>query len=141
MTAIPRRRSVAWLVGVGAFALATAACAQTVVQTPHGPLESFDWVALPEFGGEEAIIYRSADGTRVAAAFRESGSYTFTYPFDEFLVVTSGTATFAVQGGDTFVLQKGDVAYFEEGTTVHMTLSEDFSDVTMLIGHQPVRWR
>lgn len=111
------------------------------VVVPHGPLSGFQWSALPEFGGSEAIIYRSPDGKRVAAAFKESGDFEFQYPFDEFLIVTSGTGTFRVKDGPTFTLKKGEVAYFRKGMKVHMTLSEDFSDVTMLIGDEPVVWR
>lgn len=108
---------------------------------PHGPLDSFEWVALPEFGGREAIIYRSPDGRRVAAAFEESGQATFTYPFDEFLVVTAGTATIKVQGGETIRLRKGDVAYLREGTTVDFEFSADFADITCLMADHEVKWR
>lgn len=108
---------------------------------PHGPLESFEWVALPEFGGREAIIYRSPDGRRVAAAFEESGQATFTYPFDEFLVVTAGNATIKVHGGETITLRKGDVAYIREGTTVDLDFSSDFADITCLMADHEVKWR
>jgi len=108
---------------------------------PHGSLASFRWVSLPEFGGKEAIIYRSPDGTRVAAAFHESGAETFTYPFDEFLVVTSGSVTIKVHGGPTFSVGKGEVAYIPEGTTVDFQFSDDFSDVTSLVSNHEVKWR
>jgi hypothetical protein len=108
---------------------------------PHGPLSSFKWVDLPEFGGREAIIYRSPDGKRVAAAFEESGKATFTYPFDEFLVVTSGTAKIRVHGGETIELKKGDVAYLREGTSVDFEFSKDFSDITCLMADHEVKWR
>jgi uncharacterized cupin superfamily protein len=108
---------------------------------PHGPLDSFEWVDLPEFGGREAVIYRSPDGKRVAAAFEESGKATFTYPFDEFLIVTAGTATIAVHGGETIRLKKGDVAYIREGTRVDFEFSDDFADVTCLMADHEVKWR
>lgn len=108
---------------------------------PHGPPSAFDWTPAPEFGGSEAVIYRSPDGKRVAAAFREKGQFTFQYPFDEFLVVTSGHGTFRVEGGPTIQLKTGDVAYFREGTVMHLDLSEDFSDVVMLMSDKPVAWR
>ena len=108
---------------------------------PHGPLSAFHWVDLPEFGGREAIIYRSPDGKRVAAAFEESGRATFTYPFDEFLVVTSGTVTIKVHGGETLNLSKGDVAYLREGTAVDLEFSKDFSDITCLMADHEVKWR
>jgi uncharacterized cupin superfamily protein len=77
----------------------------------------------------------------VAAAFRESGLASFTYPFDEFLVVTSGSVRMAVRGGETFTLRTGDVAYLRKGLTVDMEFSEGFSDVTCLMGDEPVSWR
>lgn len=56
--------------------------AHGTVDVPYGNLSQFS-VALPEFGGKEAIIYRSSDGKRVAAAFHESGTPNSTYPFDD----------------------------------------------------------
>lgn len=111
------------------------------VEVPHGNLSQFNWVALPEFGGKETIIYRSPDGKRVAAAFHESGSPSFTYPFDEFLIVTSGSVTVRVHGGSTFTLHKDDVAYFREGTSVDFAFSNDFSDITSLVADHEVKWR
>lgn len=111
------------------------------VKVPHGKPSDFEWVPLPEFGGREAIIYRSPDGKRVAAAFEESGEATFTYPFDEFLVVTSGSVSVRVHGGESFELTKGEVAYFTEGTTVDLKFSKDFSDITCLMSDQEVKWR
>jgi len=107
----------------------------------HAKLSELPWVDLPEFGGREAIIYRSEDGKRVAAAFHESGRASFTYPFDEFLVVTSGSVTVHVHGGDTFTLGTGEVGYFREGTTVDFDFSADFSDITCLMSDHEVRWR
>ncbi len=118
-----------------------AALAGDAVRVPHGAFEDYAWTRLPQFGGSEAIIYRSPDGRRVAAAFKESGRFTFTYPFDEFLVVNSGRGEFSVEGGPAFVLTKGQTAYFREGMVVHMHLSRDFSDLTMLTADHPVRWR
>lgn len=128
-------------IAVSILGLSSMASSQNQAVVPHGDPSSFNWTALPEFGGSEAIIYRSPDGKRVAAAFRESGDFEFEYPFDEFLVVTSGTGTFRVKDGPTFTLKKGEVAYFRKGMRVHMTLSKDFSDVTMLVGDEPVAWR
>jgi len=133
--------AAASLLSIGAMAGVAYGEARVRGGIPHGPLDSFDWVALPEFGGREAIIYRSPDGKRVAAAFEESGKATFTYPFDEFLVVTAGTATIAVHGGETIKLKKGDVAYIREGTVVDFEFSEDFADVTCLMADHEVKWR
>lgn len=131
----------ATLLAIGAAAGASYGKNQAPVDVPHGPLSSFKWVDLREFGGKEAIIYRSPDAKRVAAAFQESGKATFTYPFDEFLVVTSGTAKIVVHGGQTIELGKGDVAYLREGTTVDFDFSEDFSDITCLMADHEVKWR
>ena len=97
-TRIRTAASAAALLAIGALMGAAYGESAALSRIPHGPLDSFKWVALPEFGGREAIIYRSPDGKRVAAAFEESGKATFTYPFDEFLVVTAGTATIQVHG-------------------------------------------
>lgn len=107
----------------------------------HGSFSDLQWQPLPEFGGEEAIIYRSQDGTRVAAAFRESGRHAFTYPFDEFLYVTRGSVVVHVEGGNTFTLSAGDYAYFQTGTRVEFEFSDDFEDLTMLMSDQAVSWR
>jgi uncharacterized cupin superfamily protein len=122
--------------------IAVRGAGASVVEMPfHSSLERLEWVDLPEFGGAEAIIHRSPDGRRVAAAFRESGKASFTYPFDEFLYVTAGTATVKVKGGGEFMLRAGDVAYFKEGTAVEFDFSDDFADVTMLVADHEVRWR
>lgn len=107
----------------------------------RGSLDRLDWKDLREFGGMEAILYRSPDGRRVAAAFQESGKASFTYPFDEFLIVTAGEAAIRVRGGETFTIRKGDFAYFHEGTTVDFDFSADFADVTFLVADHEVRWR
>lgn len=138
------RRNVltALLIGsayLGGIAVSTAGAGKPA--PVHFSLADLQWVPLPEFGGAESIIYRSPDGRRVAAAFRESGNSSFTYPFDEFLYVTSGTARVKVRGGREIFLSKGDVAYFPEGTRVDFEFSKDFSDVTMLVADREVKWR
>jgi uncharacterized cupin superfamily protein len=139
------RIAVALSLAVGLTAAGFALAAEAGPGTPTSPVHKkpsdLDWVELPEFGGKEAIIYRSPDGKRVAAAFHETGKASFTYPFDEFLVVTSGTVTVTVHGGETFALAKGDVGYFREGTTVDFDFSADFSDITCLMADHEVRWR
>lgn len=105
---------------------------------PHEYSESFEWVSLTEVGGSDAIIHRSPDGKRVTAAFTESGKFTFTYPFDEFTVVTWGTGKSRVRGGPALKLGRGDVAYFREGMTIDIELS-DFANVTMLVSDKPVK--
>lgn len=130
------------LIGVAYLAgLATSSAGPTGAGPVHSALADLRWVSLPEFGGSEAIIYRSSDGHRVAAAFKESGSPSFVYPFDEFLYVTAGTALVKVHGGQKIFLRKGDVAYFPEGTRVDFEFSKDFADITMLMADHEVRWR
>jgi uncharacterized cupin superfamily protein len=107
----------------------------------HGSIAQLQWRPLPEFGGAEAIIYRSPDGTRVAAAFRESGEHEFTYPFDEFVYVTRGSVTVRVEDRPAFTLRAGDYAYFTTGTQVRFSFSEDFEDITMLVSDRKVAWR
>lgn len=130
------------LIGMAYLAgIATSSAGPKGAGPVHFALADLRWVSLPEFGGSEAIIYRSSDGRRVAAAFKESGSASFVYPFDEFLYVTEGTARVKVHGAQNFVLRKGDVAYFPEGTSVDFDFSKDFADVTMLVADHEVRWR
>jgi uncharacterized cupin superfamily protein len=131
--------AVALLVGV---AIGTAyGESKGGVRIPHGKPADFNWVALPQFGGREAVIYRSPDGRRVAAAFEESGKESFTYPFDEFLMVTAGTVRITVHGGETLALSKGDVAYIPEGSAVDFEFSKDFADITCLTADHEVKWR
>jgi uncharacterized cupin superfamily protein len=146
---IPRLGSLlavaaALLVGAAigaAFALSAVARSTAAAPIAHGRPADFNWEALPEFGGRQAIFYRSADGHRVAAAFEESGKESFTYPFDEFLMVTAGTVKVTVHGGETFQLSKGDVAYMPEGTAVDFEFSKDFADITNLTADHVVKWR
>ena len=107
----------------------------------HWPVDNLKWVALPEFGGEEAIIYRSPDGKRVFAAFKESGHEFFKYPFDEFGYVTSGTAKIKVKDGPSFSLVKGDTFVFREGMEVDLDFGPDFTDLTVLTADHEVKWR
>jgi uncharacterized cupin superfamily protein len=132
--------SVAMLV-IAAIVIVAHGDDKKQMEVPHGQLADFTWVSLPEFGGQEAIIYRSPDRTRVAAAFKESGKAVFTYPFDEFGYVTSGKATASVRGGPTLNLVKGDVFYFHEGMAVDLQMSDDFSDLTFLVSNHAVKWR
>jgi len=133
-----------FIAGVSAVAgpsLTAESASPAEISPIHKKPADLNWVELPEFGGKEAIIYRSPDGKRVAAAFHETGNATFTYPFDEFVVVTSGSVTVQVHGGEKFTLSKGDVGYFREGTTVDFKFSADFSDITCLMGDREVHWR
>ena len=104
-------------------------------------MKDANWVMTPEFGGGEAVFYRSPDGTRVVAAWRESGEHTFEYTFDEFVYVLQGSAKASIHGGETLNLEKGDILYVEEGTVIDFEMSDDFEDITMLVSDKPVKWR
>ena len=104
-------------------------------------MKDANWVMTPEFGGGEAVFYRSPDGRRVVAAWRESGKHTFEYTFDEFVYVLEGSAKASIRGGDTLIFEKGDIIYVEEGTVIDFEMSDDFEDITVLVSDKPVRWR
>lgn len=99
------------------------------------------WVTTTEFGGGENVFYRSPDGTRAVVAFRESGTHSFEYPFDEFVYVLKGSAKLAVRGGETLIVTAGDIVYVEEGSAIDFEMSDDFEDITMLVSDHPVSWR
>jgi uncharacterized cupin superfamily protein len=133
--------SIVALAGFAAgFCVANVAGADPQARS-HWQLRELKWVALPEFGGKEAIIYRSPDGKRVFAAFKESGHESFKYPFDEFGYVTSGTAKIKINGGPVFKLTKGDTFVFREGMDVDLDFGADFSDLTVLVADHEVKWR
>lgn len=106
--------------------------------TPYGPYTSFPWVPMPEFGGEKSVIYRSSDGKVVAAAARETGTATMTYPCDEFFYVTEGWINLNVHGGDQFTLTEGEFVFLKKGTTVDFTFGPDFANVAVFIDSEPV---
>lgn len=95
---------------------------------------------LPQFGGAQAILYRSPDGTRVAGSFRESGAHTVTLTYDEFLFVVAGTVAVTVDGGERQELGIGDALYLTQGATVAFEMSDDFQDVAVLISDQPIEF-
>jgi uncharacterized cupin superfamily protein len=107
----------------------------------HSSVKNLNWVALPEFGGAQAIIYRSPDNKRIVAAFRESLSQTFTFTFDEFVHVTAGSCKMKIHGGPTLTLVKGDVAYVPEGTTADLDFSPDFEDIGVLTSDHAIDWK
>jgi uncharacterized cupin superfamily protein len=106
----------------------------------HSSVKNLSWVSLPEFGGAQAIIYRSPDKKRIVAAFRESLSQTFTFTFDEFVYVTAGSCKMKIHGGPTLSLVKGDVAYVHEGTTADLEFSSDFEDIGVLTSEHDIDW-
>ena len=104
-------------------------------------MKDAEWVNTPEFGGGESVFYRSDDGTRAVVSFRESGTHTFEYTFDEFVYVLKGSAKLDVHGGETFTIGVGDIVYVEEGSVIDFEMSDDFEDITVLVSDHPVSWR
>ncbi|KAL3480899.1 hypothetical protein BJX99DRAFT_254226 [Aspergillus californicus] len=107
-------------------------------QIPHGLYTSFPWEPLPEYGGSKSVIFRSDDGKIVAAAAKETGTATLTYPCDEFFYVTDGWITLEIHGGDTFTMNKGDFVYLKKGTTVDFTFGPGFTNVAVFIDTERV---
>jgi uncharacterized cupin superfamily protein len=130
---------------VGYFCVAARADDVSTTDVLHGKLEHFNWVSKPEVGGSEAIIYRSADGRRVAIAFKESGKGTYTFPFDEFFYVISGRIKITVHGGPTFEVKPGGVTYLKEGQTVDYEFSKEsgkgFYAVAYLASDHDTGWK
>ena len=54
----------------------------------HLNVHTAEFTPLADIEGEEAILYRSEDGTRIAGSFRESGTHTLVQDFDEFIYVS-----------------------------------------------------
>lgn len=107
-------------------------------KVPYGLCTSFPWEPLPEYGGSKSVIFRSDDGKIVAAAAKESGTATLTYPCDEFFYVTDGWIKLAIHGGDTFTMNKGDFVYLKKGTTVDFEFGPDFTNVAVFIDNEKV---
>ena len=105
---------------------------------PHFHVGTTDHEPMPEFGGSKAILYRSPDGKRLAASFRESGTLRMTMPFDDFSYVVGGTAKITVDGGEQISLKVGDAFYLKQGQDVSFEAADDFHVVTMLMSDEPI---
>ncbi|WP_375386119.1 cupin domain-containing protein [uncultured Microbacterium sp.] len=105
---------------------------------PHFNVHTVETTPLPEFGGSEAILYKSEDGRRLAGSFRESGTHTMEMEFDEFVYLVGGTLTLTVDDGTPVTLSTGDCAYLRQGQTVTWEMSDDFHDVTVLVSDDPI---
>lgn len=90
------------------------------------------WEDAPEFGGAAWRAGRSPDGRSAVFASRESGAVAFTFPFNEFLVVTGGNATVRPVGGQELRLAAGDFLYCREGATVDFEMSDDYEQVAFV---------
>lgn len=104
-----------------------------------GNISDAIWEDAPEFGGAAWRVGRSPDGRSAIFASRESGAFTFTFPFSEFLVVTRGSATVIPVGGEKLVLAAGDFLYCRQGTTADFEMSSDYEQVAFVHSHiQPI---
>jgi uncharacterized cupin superfamily protein len=125
----------------GFLAISARADDLSPTDVPHGKLEDFQWVPEPRVGGSQSIIYRSPDGKRVAIAFKERGKGTYTFPFDEFFYVISGSMKVHVHGGQTFAVKEGEVCYMREGMTVDWEADKDFYAVAYLSAEHDTGWK
>lgn len=110
-------------------------------QIPHFNVNSADWKPLPEFGGHEAVLYRSPDGRRVAATFKESGQFEFEWAFDEMIYVVAGTIEVTPEGGELVTLTAGDMAYMRKGIKASMVASDDYQGVICMMSEEEISWR
>lgn len=93
---------------------------------------------FPRMNGTKKVFYHSADGTRLAASFTESGRHAMTMPFDELAYVVRGDAVVTVRGGEQCRVVAGDAFVLLEGMTVDFELSEDFHDVAFMVSDYPI---
>lgn len=100
---------------------------------PHFNVHTTKFDPLPEFGGKQAVLYKSPDGKRLAGSFHETGTHSMTMPFDEFIYIVGGGVTITVEGGETIVMKVGDCCYLRQGQKVKFEMTDDFHDVTVLI--------
>lgn len=105
---------------------------------PRFNVHSTQYELLPEFGGSKAILHHSADGTRLAGSFRESGTHRLTMPFDEFIYVIGGGVKITIEDGDCFELKAGDACYLFQGQDVLFEMTDDFHDVTVLMSDKRI---
>ena len=106
---------------------------QTTVPRFNVHTASFD--PLPEYNGQQAWLYKSADGKRRVGSFKEAGHYVVPMENDEFFFVVAGSSKVSVEGGESFELTEGDCVYFRKGQTVTFDHASDFHDVAVLISH------
>lgn len=96
------------------------------------------WQPFPEFGGSQAALFASADGTRLAASYRLSGTHSWVLPYDDFFYVIAGHARVTVEGGETFEVAAGDFCHLRAGNRVTFEMSDDFHEVSTLVADAPI---
>ncbi len=107
---------------------------------PHFNVHTTEFEPLPEYGGGQAILYRSPDGRRLAGSFRESGQHHMVMPFDEFIYIVAGSMRITVDGGAELSMSVGDACYLTAGQHVAFDQSEDFHDVTVLMSEDEINF-
>lgn len=105
------------------------------VPVPRFNVHSTEYEPLPEFGGKQAVLYKSADGKRVAGSFHQFSTHTMVMPFDEFMYIVAGTCTITVEG-DSFGMAAGDCCYLRQGQEVTFAMYEDFHNLSVLISDE-----
>lgn len=146
----PMHRSLMFvflLTGTLGFALGTwgssrlwSHVAPAVPNAVHGHWTSFARTPNPKYGGSEGVI-ASAKGNRlIAGVFTHGGRYSYTFPFDEFAYVTSGSVTVTVMGQPPFELSEGHFVYFPKGTQADFVAGPNYANIAVLAGDSPIKW-
>lgn len=91
------------------------------------------WKPFPEFGGSQALLYQSDDGSRMAATFRLSGRHSWTLEYDDFFYVIAGHASIEIDGRPALKVGPGDFCRLHQGSAVTFDMSADFHEVSVLI--------
>lgn len=100
---------------------------------PHLNVHTVDYEPAPEVNGFKRWLHASADGTRRAGTFKESGRFELVMPFDEFLYVVAGSTKVSVDGGETFELTAGGCCFLRKGLSVSFETSADYHDVCVFM--------
>lgn len=111
-----------------------------IAEVIHGHWTSFPRREVPKYGGSEGVIVRTAKDTLVAGVFTHSGKYSYTFPFDEFAFVTSGSVKVSIEGGQSFELSEGYFVFFPKGTTAHFEAGKDYANVAIFADSKPIKW-
>ncbi len=96
-----------------------------------------EWEPFPEFDGSKATLYSSADGTKLAASYKLSGTHSWVLPYDDYFYVIAGHARVSVKGGETFEVSAGDFCHLRGGNRVTFEMSDDFHEVSTLVADKP----
>lgn len=93
---------------------------------------------FPEFDGQQAVLFESADGRVVSATYWLRGRHTWELPYDDHFFVIAGSATVTVDDQATFEVVPGSYCHLRQGSTVTFDMSEDFHEVSTLVSDAPI---